>query len=127
MAARAGGNYVRLVLDHHYPRIVSELLIAAGHRAETAIGREWHELDDAALLSACADDGAILVTNNVGDFVVIARQWQLEAREHAGLIFTSDTSWPRTRDGAGLLARAIDTVLRAHHVQESWSDRVHWL
>lgn len=51
-------------------------------------GREAE--DDEPLLGLCASYGRALLTNNVADLAVIARQWQAQGRSHHGLIFTSD-------------------------------------
>lgn len=73
---------------------------------------DWHVLTDEALLDACWQVKALLVTNNVADFVMIARQWHLQGRLHAGLLFTSDTRWPRTRAASVHSLRRFSKRLR---------------
>lgn len=118
---------MRLVLDHHYPLALVEAMRQRGHDASAIAGLEWHRLDDESLLARCAEAQMILMTYNVADFAVIARQWQAQGRRHAGLICTSDATWPRTADKAARMADALDIALRSHATVETWSDRVVWL
>jgi len=116
---------VRLILDHHYPAAIAVGLRRRGLTAATLLERGWQVLDDEAVLDACQAEGMTLVTNNVADFTVIARQWQVQGRSHFGLIFTSDRRWPRTRDASGALCAALFDL--CHDGDESWIDRMHWL
>lgn len=116
---------MRLVLDHHYPAVIATALRARGLDAATLLDRDWHHLDDEALLLHCADAGLVLVTNNVADFAVIARRWQMEGRAHAGLVFTSDARRPRTRAASGAMVEALAELMIAESAP--WPDRVHWL
>ena len=118
---------MRLVLDHHYPLAVVDAVRQRGHEACAIASLGWHRLGDELLLAECVEAQLILMTNNVADFAVIARRWQAQGRRHAGMIFTSDTTWPRTADNAGRMADALDVVLRTYATVETWSDRVVWL
>ena len=116
---------MRLILDHHYPAVIAERLRVQGLAAEPLLERDWHVLEDDVVLEARQADGLTLVTNNVADFTVIARRWQVQGRPHSGLILTSDRLWPRTRHGAGALAAALAELLGDE--QRTWVDRIHWL
>ncbi|MBU6245885.1 MAG: DUF5615 family PIN-like protein [Actinomycetales bacterium] len=116
---------MKLILDHHYQAAIAVGLRRRGVTAATLLEHGWQVLDDDALLDACLADGLTLVTNNVADFTVLARQWQVQGRSHCGLIFTSDRRWPRTRDGSAALSAALFDLCRGG--DESWIDRMHWL
>lgn len=116
---------MRLILDHHYPAAIAVDLRRQGWSAVTLVERGWQVLDDESVLNACQAEGLTLVTNNVSDFTVIARQWHMQGRSHNGLIFTSDRRWPRTRDGSGALTTAL-IDLRGDG-NDNWIDRIHWL
>jgi nucleoside-diphosphate-sugar epimerase len=118
---------MRLALDHHYSTHIAIRLRERGHDVVAVVERGWEAEDDEALLALCETDGRALVTNNVADFMVIARRWATQGRCHAGLIFTSDASMPRSRDTIGRYVEALDALLKAHPAENSFADRVHWL
>jgi len=67
------------------------------------------------------------LTNNDADVTVIARRRAVEGRHHAGLIFTSDASMPRSHQTIGRSVTALQTVLRANPADDAFTDRTHWL
>lgn len=118
---------MKLALDHHYsPAIATELRVR-GYDVTAVAERGWETEDDASLLSLCLEELRALLTNNVSDFTTIVRRWALEGRGHAGLIFTSDSSMPRTRAAIGLFVKALDELLKANSDEEAFNDRIHWL
>jgi Domain of unknown function (DUF5615) len=127
MGARAGSARVKLALDHHYSPLIARLLRERGCDVVAAVEVGWQAEDDEPLLMLCTSDERCLLTNNVGDFAVIARAWQAEGRVHAGLIFTSDASWPRNRDTVGRYVDALVELITAHAGPNGFVDRVHWL
>jgi hypothetical protein len=84
------------------------------------------ESDD-ALLALCQGEGRALMTNNVGDFVMIARRWAAEGRSHAGLIFTSESSLPRRRDTIGRYVQLLDRLLKSMTGDDALADQIRWL
>jgi hypothetical protein len=118
---------MRLALDHHYSTQIAIRLRERGHDVIAAVERGWEAEDDEALLALCETDGRALGTNNVADFMVITRRWATQGRCHAGLVFTSDASMPRSRDTIGRYVGALDALLAAHPAETSFADRVHWL
>ncbi len=112
-------------MDNHYSPLIARGLRKRHHNAIAAVEVGWEREDDESLLVRCVDDQRALLTNNVADFVVIGRRWQLEGRSHHGLIFTSDGSRPRSRDTVGRYVSALDTLMKAN--PGSFVDRVHWL
>lgn len=127
MGAAAAGARVRLALDHHYSRIIAEQLRNKGHYVVAAVERGWEREDDETLFALCAAEQRALVTNNVADFTAIARGWAAQGQQHSGLIFTSDTSLPRTRGTIGTYLALLDDLLARHPAQDGFADLVHWL
>ena len=118
---------MRLALDHHYSPVIAERLRRSGLDAVAVSERDWHAEDDEPLLTLLASERRALLTNNVADFDAIARRWQAEGRAHWGLVFTSDSSMPRTRATIGAYTGALEVLMRAHPGEDSHVDRVHWL
>jgi predicted nuclease of predicted toxin-antitoxin system len=118
---------VKLALDHHYSPQIATQLRKRHYDVVAAIERGWEEETDEALLSVCTAENRALLTNNVADFTVIARRWSVEGRPHAGLIFTSDASLPRSHQTIGRYVTALQRVLRANPTDDAFTDRTHWL
>ena len=118
---------MRLALDHHYSTQIAVRLRDRGDDAVAAIERGWELEDDEPLLIICAEEQRALMTNNVADFTAIARRWAVQGRRHFGLVFTSDTSLPRSRRTIGRYVTALDRLLKANTRKDAFVDRVHWL
>jgi hypothetical protein len=118
---------MRLALDNHYSTVIARQLRQRGHDVDAVVERDWGLLEDEALLAACAAEQRALVTNNVPDFAVIARQWQADGRDHCGLVFTSDASRPRTRAATGRFVTDLAALLDAHPARDALANQVVWL
>jgi len=127
MGAPAERARVKLALDHHYSTAIAEELRARRHDAVAAIERGWEAEADESLLTLCAEELRALVTNNVADFTILARRWAVEGRQHSGLIFTSDSSMPRSRKAIGRYVDLLDRLANANPGDGDFIDRVHWL
>ena len=118
---------MRLVLDHHYPATIAPALRANGLDAVSAHEQRWDRLTDTELLRYYAMNKRALLTNNVADFMVLAREWQLDRERHSGLIFTSDRQWPRTKDRTGQFVNALTKLMETHQGDDSLSGTILWL
>jgi hypothetical protein len=118
---------VKLLLDHHYSPAIANHLRSQGYDVETAQDRGWSLDDDERLLSSCAEQQRALLTNNVGDFMLIGRRWALEDRQHFGLIFTSDRSLPRSRQTIGTSVSLLGSLLSANPDPSALVDQIQWL
>jgi len=118
---------VKLALDHHYSQQIASGLRDCGHDVVTVAERGWEAETDEALLALCLAERRCLLTNNVADFAVIVRRWALEGRSHAGLIFTSDRSMPRSNDWIGQYVRVLDDSLRSLTGDDALRDQTQWL
>ena len=118
---------MKLALDHHYSPDIAEQLRARAHDVVAAIERGWDQEDDEPLLTLCLAEQRTLLTSNVPDFVEIARRWSVQGQSHAGLIFTSDASLPRTRRTIGRFVKLLHDLLIEHGESDHFTDRIHWL
>lgn len=118
---------MKLVIDHHYSPLLAQHLRERGHDVVTAGEHGWEADDDEPLVDLCATDCRALLTNNVADFAVIARQWQSQGRSHYGLIYTSDQSMPRSRKTIGRYVELLAFLMADNPGDDGFIDRVHWL
>ena len=119
---------MRSCLDELYsPKIAAELR-ARGHDAISVHDRAaLLALPDAAALDAMVAEGRAIVTENVRDFVPLARRLALEGRDHFGLILTSSAALPRARNTIGRHARALDAFLAERPADDALRNQVAWL
>jgi len=118
---------VNLLLDHHYSPFIARILRERGFDVVAAneVGLET-EPDDGVIEWAVSDQRALL-TNDVPGFMRIRRGWQAEGRSHYGLLFTSDSTWPRSKQGIGSLSNRLDEVMRTRPDTRAWADQIFWL
>ncbi len=118
---------MKLALDHHYSTKIASQLRENGFDVVAIVERGWETEADEVLLTLCHDERRALLTNNVRDFVVIARRWAAEGRAHSGLIFTSDASLPRSRLTIGRYVEVLEQLLHSLPGEDAFIDHVHWL
>jgi predicted nuclease of predicted toxin-antitoxin system len=118
---------VKLALDHHYSSRIAVSLRELGHDAIAVSERGWEAETDEDVLALCLEEQRALLTNNVADFAVIVDRWALEGRSHAGLVFTSDKSMPRSSDWIGQYVLALDDLLQSLPGEDAPNGQVWWL
>ena len=52
-------------------------------------------MTDEHLLAYAAAEERLVVTENIADFAILAKQWAVELRAHAGLVFTNPRRFNR--------------------------------
>lgn len=112
---------VRLLLDGMYPPILADTLCRDGHDVVPVVALpDLVGLDDRAVLEAATVDDRCLVTENIRDFAILARQTR-----HSGVLFVHGQHWPRTRQGIRRLVTALDRAIADGRVPGP--DDVGWL
>ena len=118
---------MRLLLDEHYSNQIARQLRARGHDVVAVSERSWRGEDDEALLEIAVGERRALMTNNVRDFVAIARRWSESGEEHYGLLFTSDASMPRDSRSLGRYVRLLAALLERHPTDAALANQMRWL
>ncbi len=104
---------MRLLLDEmHAPAIAAALAEAGFDVVATAADPSLRGSSDADLLALATTAGRALVTENVGDFSVLASARAVDGEPHAGLIFTNPNRFNRaTLAYPGNLIAALGSFL----------------
>lgn len=118
---------MRLLLDEmHGPAIADALTEAGFDVVAVAADPSLRGCPDADLLEHAAATDRALVTENVGDFSVLAAARAVDGEPHAGLIFTNPARFNRaTLAYPGNLIVALGTFLDDPPISgDSW---IRWL
>ena len=116
---------MRLMLDVHLSgRVLGGALQERGHDV-LAVDQspELRELEDEELLRFAREEGRILVTSNIGDYMEHTTTWAYAGESQAGVIMVV---YQATRARFGALIRGIVELLEGTS-QEQWTDRIGWL
>ncbi len=116
---------MKLLLDVHLSGpVVGGALREYGHDVLAADqSPELRELEDAELLRLAREEGRVLLTSNVGDFMEHITGWAQAGETHAGVIMVP---YQVKKERFGLLIRSIQELLEDTS-QEQWMDRIRWL
>ncbi len=91
----------RLLLDENVTPELGRALRQRGYDAVHVEDLDLKEVDDATVFAVAAREGRAVLTQNVRDFMPIAREYAERGEHHAGLIVTPQ------RTLRELLARAL--------------------
>ena len=119
---------MKLLLDEHdSPKIAAELR-KRGHDVVSAAERDdLRGLGDRELWNVASAEGRALMTENVADFMPLARETAAEGGRHSGVVFTSPRSLPRGPSTIGLYVKLLGRFLRDRPADDALADQVHWL
>jgi hypothetical protein len=112
-----------------YSPAIAEQLRDRGHDVEAVLERDdLVGLPDLQLFAAVQTDERSLVTENVSDFMPLHSTYATAAQPHHGLIFTTNSKFPRGAPGTiGALVAALDAMLTEPPTLEPSDGWVHWL
>lgn len=120
---------MRLLLDEMIsPRIARELR-EQGHDVQ-AVKKDRPDLagrGDRELVRQIATERRAIVTNDVADFQAIHNQLLATGDEHQGMVFTFDTTMPRTKDAIPQWVQALGELLAKHSSDDSLRNQIHHL
>ena len=119
---------MRFLLDEMYPASIAEGLRARDHDAVAVVERmELRNTPDADLFALAQAEKRAVVTENVGDFVVLANAYDGRGDAHYGIIFVHARRYQRVRPKTiGAMVTALDALASAVSGEQATSLR-HWL
>ena len=82
---------------------------------------------DIDILVAAAEAGRVVVTEDARDFMPIGLRRLPSRQPHWGIVLVSPHAFPRSRNGFGLLIRALEVLLAAHPGDGDLAGDVIWL
>ena len=106
---------MRLLLDGHIKKAAVQALRRSSPGCEISHIADWHggalrTAEDADILTACFEDGRVLVTYDQRTIPSLLRRWAAEERSHAGVIFGDNDSVSANDPGA--VAEALSAFVR---------------
>jgi hypothetical protein len=105
---------VKTLLDEQLSPLIARLLRERGLDVVAAAERsDLVEASDREIMETATREQRAVVTNDIKDFRPIAAERLTDGRGHAGLILLP-ASRSRSRDATGMLADAIEVLMRAH-------------
>jgi len=116
---------VKVLLDEQLSGQIASLLRERGLDAEAVVERsDLLQASDREVMEAARREERAVVSNNIKDFRPLAAERIADGRGHAGLILLPARR-SRSRDATGVLADAIEAVMRAH--PEGIPSAEHWV
>lgn len=118
---------MRLLLDEHYSPTIAEQLRNRGHDVVAVRERDdLRGLDDRELWKRASAEGRAVMTEDVADFMPLAREAAAAGERHFGVIFTSPRSLPRGTGTIGVYVERLDRFLRDRPADDALTDQVYW-
>ncbi len=105
---------MRLLLDEPFSYLIAHALRADGYDVQAVHEIHLSGTSDDALLGIAYDQGRVLVTNNVQDFVPLEREWAAAGAIHHGIIYTDDASVSRAVNQMGHLLTRLRRAMETH-------------
>jgi predicted nuclease of predicted toxin-antitoxin system len=84
--------FIRLYLDEDFHPDIAAALRQHGYDCQSAVEAGMLGKSDEEQLEYATAQGRCLLSFNVADFVVLAQQWTLAGKAHAGIVVTQQVS-----------------------------------
>lgn len=105
---------VKLLLDEMLSGTIASHLRDRGHDVLAVVDDlALLGMPDADLLTHATAAGRCLITANVGDFTALHAAWSSQGRNHAGIGYLVNRSFPQDRSFLGAVTAAVDAALRS--------------
>jgi hypothetical protein len=113
---------LKFLLDEMYPPALAEALRTDGIEVSTVAERGLAGRSDPDVLSAAAENGYVLLTENVSDFARIAAERLTAGGHHRGVLIAFSSRFSRRPSGIPRIAAAIRAL-----ADEELEDRLVYL
>src|ERR1700733_11153640 len=115
-----------LLLDEMFSPAIAIDVAAHGIGCRAVVGDPvLRALSDLEIFQTALTEGRVLVTNNVPDFESLRRAHEAAGNEVPGLIYTSDLTFPRTKEYMSRLGAALAATAARRETARCWG--VLWL
>jgi predicted nuclease of predicted toxin-antitoxin system len=84
--------FIRIYTDEHVTALLAPALRRRGYAAQSCVEANTLGLKDDEQLVYAVEHGMALMTSNASDFILLARRWYVDKREHAGIIVSPEFS-----------------------------------
>ncbi len=98
---------MKFLLDEMYPPALAEALRTGGIEVSTVAERGLAGRSDPDVLSAAAENGYVLLTENVSDFARIAAERLTAGGHHRGVLIALSSRFSRRPSGIPRIAAAM--------------------
>lgn len=110
---------IKLLLDEHIWVGLAEILVQRGYDVTHVITLAQRGIDDESVLALATAQDCAVFTNNMRDFVPLARLWYKHDQKHAGIILS-------TQLPPGELLKQMEQLLATLSADELYNT-VRWL
>lgn len=119
---------MKLLIDEHYPPSIAAQLRERGHEAVSVQEEaDLRGMTDPDLFAEAQRRNSAVVTENVGDYLMLDAEYRGRHLAHWGLVLTSNRTFPRGKATTiGALVKALDELLREAG-SDGPSSQVIWL
>jgi hypothetical protein len=119
---------LRLVLDELYSQVIAVGFRERGHEVVSVHERpDLEGLKDEQLFPLLTGERRAIVTENWPDYQEEMRKAADAGRDHYGVLFTSRSQMPRSRQTIGLYIRVLDDFLARHPEEDALFNSYRWL
>jgi hypothetical protein len=98
-----------------------------GCNAVTVSERGLKGIDDESLLALATTEDRALLTNNARDFLPLVARWAASGDDHCGLLLTSDSSMPRSRNTIGRYVETLQPFMDENPAARALVNQIRWL
>ena len=103
---------IRLLLDEDVPILLAHVLRERGHDVVHATEEGLSAASDDRVFAQALDQGRVLLTHNVADFLTLTQRFASDSRPHGGLFLVPQLPFGKLLRRAGLRRGAHRLTMR---------------